>query len=62
MGNLVISQKKFIEILKQHNFCFKCQVSSHQSWEGIVGGKRHLVSVDVKFAQYSGWLLASMIR
>jgi len=60
--NLVISQKRFIDILKEHNFYFKRQSSSHQQWEGTVDGKRRLVSVDIKYNSYSHWVLASMIR
>jgi predicted RNA binding protein YcfA (HicA-like mRNA interferase family) len=62
VSNLVISQKKFIIILKQHGFYFKRQESSHQFWEGIVQGEKRLVVVDVNYAQYSGWLLSIMIR
>lgn len=62
MSKLVISRDKFIKILKAHNFYFKRQVASHQSWEGMVDGKRRLVSVDMNYKTYSGWLLNSMIR
>jgi predicted RNA binding protein YcfA (HicA-like mRNA interferase family) len=62
VSKLVISQKGFIEILKAQDFYFKRQESSHQTWEGIVNGRRRLVSVDVNYDSYSGWLLNSMIR
>ncbi|MDP2928518.1 MAG: type II toxin-antitoxin system HicA family toxin [Candidatus Omnitrophota bacterium] len=62
MSNIVISQKKFIKILKTYNFYPKRQVGSHQQWEGIVDDIRRLVSVDLHYHTYSHDLLASMIR
>lgn len=63
VGRFVISQRKFIEILRTNSFYpTGQQVGSHQTWEGTINGRKHSVTVDVKYDEYCGDVLASMIR
>ena len=58
MGYFVLSQREFVRILHTHGFRPTSQRGSHQFWERP-GFK---VTVDVKYTEYSGWLLARMIH
>ena len=51
-----------MEILRTHGFVLKRQVASHQQWEGVVDGRRRLVTVDASYPEFSGWLLNRMIH
>jgi len=62
VAKLIIPQKKFIRILKDHGFYKKRTKSSHETWEGFHGGKYWMVQVDTNYDPYSGFLLSSMIR
>jgi predicted RNA binding protein YcfA (HicA-like mRNA interferase family) len=58
MGRFVLSQREVLRILRGHGFTPTSQRGSHQYWEK----PGYKVTVDVKYPEYSGWLLASMIR
>ncbi len=58
MGQFVLSQREFVRILRAHGFSPTSQRGSHQFWERP-GFK---VTVDVKYTEYNGWLLNSMIH
>ena len=58
MGRFVLSQREFLRILQAHGFRHTSQRGSHQFWERP-GFK---VTVDVKYPEYSGWLLRMMIQ
>lgn len=58
MAKLVISQRDFIHILREKGFIQTTQRGSHQYWEK----PGYKVTVDVKYPEYSGWLLNQMIR
>ena len=58
MGQFVLSQREFVRILQAHGFRPTSQRGSHQFWERP-GFK---VTVDVKYPEYSGWLLNCMIQ
>ena len=62
LGSLTLSRDAFVRILQAHGFTLKRQVASHQQWEGVVSGHRRLVTVDASYREFSGWLLATMIR
>lgn len=38
--------RDFVRILEKNGFVFKRQSASHRMYEGFVGGKRHMVTVD----------------
>ena len=57
MGRFVLSQRDFVRILQTHGFRPTSQRGSHQYWERP-GFK---VTVDIKYPDYSGWLLQSML-
>lgn len=54
----VISQRAFTCILQVHGFRPTSQRGSHQYWEK----PGYKVTVDVKYREYSGWLLRVMIQ
>ena len=54
----VVSQREFLRILQAHGFMQTYQRGSHQYWEK----PGYKVTVDVKYREYSGWLLKVMIR
>ncbi|MBU0568647.1 type II toxin-antitoxin system HicA family toxin [bacterium] len=58
MSRFVVSQSDFIRILTKNGFVKTSQRGSHQYW------KRHgfRVTVDIKYSEYSGWLLNKMIE
>ena len=58
MGHFVLSQREFLRVLRTHGFTPTSQRGSHQYWEK----PGHKVTVDVKYPEYSGWLVANMIR
>ncbi|MBU0568946.1 type II toxin-antitoxin system HicA family toxin [bacterium] len=58
MSRFVVSQSDFIRILTKSGFVKTSQRGSHQYW------KKHglRVTVDIKYSEYSGWLLNKMIE
>jgi predicted RNA binding protein YcfA (HicA-like mRNA interferase family) len=58
MARFVVSQRDFIRILRENGFVYDSQNGSHQFWKKA--GYR--VTVDVKYPEYSGWLLKTMIE
>ena len=58
MGRFVLSQREFLRILQSHGFRQTHQRGSHQYWEK----PGYKVTVDVKYPEYSGWLLHQMIK
>ncbi|MBU2436626.1 MAG: type II toxin-antitoxin system HicA family toxin, partial [Candidatus Omnitrophica bacterium] len=52
------SQRDFIRILKENGFIQTSQRGSHRFWKKP--GFR--VTVDIKYSEYSGWLLNKMIE
>ena len=57
MGRFVLSQRDVLRVLQSHGFTQTSQRGSHQYWEKP-GNK---VTLDVKYREYSGWLLRMMI-
>lgn len=49
-------------ILRANDFSKVGQRGSHEQWEGQVGGKRRLVTVDENAAPFSDFILKSMIK
>jgi predicted RNA binding protein YcfA (HicA-like mRNA interferase family) len=60
MGRFVVSQRDVLRLLRSHGFQQTSQRGSHQYWEKP--GYGYKVTVDVKYQEYSGWLLLQMIR
>ena len=58
MAGFKVSQRDFIRILKSAGFTQTTQRGSHQYWEK----PGYKVTVDIKYNEYSDWLLATMIR
>lgn len=58
MARFVISQRELMRILREYGFIQTHQRGSHQYWEK--SGLR--VTVDIKYSEFSGWLLQEMIR
>lgn len=58
MARFKVSQRDFIRILKTAGFIQTSQRGSHQYWEK----PGYKVTVDVKYDEYSGWLLKKMIE
>ena len=58
MGRFILSQRDFIRVLQSHGFTQTSQRGSHQYWEK----PGYKVTVDVKYREYSGWLLRVMIQ
>jgi predicted RNA binding protein YcfA (HicA-like mRNA interferase family) len=54
----VVSQRDFIRVLQSHGFRPTHQRGSHQYWEK----PGYKVTLDVKYREYSGWLLKLMIQ
>lgn len=63
MGNKypLLSYSQVIKILKAHSFTHKRTRGSHEAWEGYVGGRRRVVTVDNKIKTYGKDLIKSMI-
>ena len=58
MGRFVLSRREFLRIVRAHGFTQTSQRGSHQYWEK----PGYKVTVDVKYPEYSGWLLRTMIQ
>jgi predicted RNA binding protein YcfA (HicA-like mRNA interferase family) len=58
MGRFVVSQRDFLRVLQAHDFQQTSQRGSHQYWEK----PGYKVTVDMKYREYSGWLLQMMIH
>lgn len=58
MGRFVLSQRDLVRVLHSHGFRQISQRGSHQYWER----PGYKVTVDVKYPEYSGWLLRMMIE
>ena len=58
MGRFVLSQRDVLRVLQSYGFTQTSQRGSHQYWEK----PGYKVTVDVKYREYSGWVLRMMIE
>ena len=62
MGQFKLEQEVLLRVLRAHGFRVIRQRGSHEQWEGVVDGRRRVVTVDLSYPELFGFVLASIIK
>ena len=62
MGQFKLEREALLRVLQAHGFRVIRQRGSHRQWEGLIEGRRRVVTVDLSYRELFGFVLASIIK